>query len=225
MGRLVGCIRTEEVLGTAVAQVKLVRARRLSRPDSEARLGRAGIARQIDRAGRIDMNQRYVGRARRELRLRQGVDLRAGKAVMQPRVCVGRNVESIRIGADVWIVPEVRASIHSARVRPIVGHVDFVDVPAACWVRCLTDRDVEMVHERPPAIWQSIECEDNDKEALRRRVVETARVGEACATSAGRAVDRSLVAEERVQVHGMFHIAWKAADDVGRGVVGQHRLT
>ena len=62
--------------------------------------------------------------------------------------------------------------------------------------------------------------QDDDEEALRRRIVQAARVGYELRPDSGRAVDRRRVAVERVQVHGVVHVPRETADDVGGGVVG-----
>ena len=46
-----------------------------------------------------------------QLRLREGVDLRAGEAVAVPRVGVGGDVEAVRVRTDVRIVAQVRAGV------------------------------------------------------------------------------------------------------------------
>ena len=79
--------------------------------------------------------------------------------------------------------------------------------------------DVEVVVEGERTARQCLQREDDDEEALSRRVVVTARVGHELGADPGGPVDRRRVAVERVQVDGVVHVPRKASDDVGAGIV------
>ena len=79
--RLIGGVRAQEVLGPAVAGVERASAGRLRRPDREARLRGARLARGVDQPRSVEVLHRHVRCACGELRLRERVDLRAGEAV------------------------------------------------------------------------------------------------------------------------------------------------
>ena len=57
------------------------------------------------------MRDGYACGACGKLRLREGVDLRPAEAVAEPRVRVGRDVEAVRVRADVGVIAEVRAGV------------------------------------------------------------------------------------------------------------------
>ena len=172
MRRLIGRVRAQEVLGAAVVEVEAARARRLRRPDCEARLRGTCVTRGVDHARRVDMLHVHACGPRCELRLGEGVQLSPGEAVATPWIRVRGDVEPVGIRPDVRVVAEVRARVRATRVRAVVRHVDPVDVPAARRIRGLADGDVEVVHvcERPVRV--RVERQDDNEEALRRRVVE-----------------------------------------------------
>src|SRR5690348_10397401 len=101
----------------------------MRRPDGEAGLGRAGIARRVHRAEGVDVHDVDVRRTRRQLGLGQRVDLRAGEAVTVPRIGVGGQVDAVGIRTDVRVVAEERTGVHTTGVGAVVGDVDLVDVP------------------------------------------------------------------------------------------------
>ncbi len=223
--RLVGGIRAQEVLRPEVVAVEL-RPRRLRGPDGEAGLRRAGLARSVDHARRVDVNDVHRRGPGGELGLRQRIDLRAAEAVAAPRVCVGGQVDAVRISSDVRVVAQVRAGIGTTGVGAVVGHIDPVDVPRPGRVGRRTDRQVKVVDGRERTRRRhDLEREHDEEEALRRRVVDARRVGDELAADAGRSVDRGRVAVERVQVDGVVHVARESADDIGRGVVRKLRLS
>ena len=123
------------------------------------------------------------------------------------------------------VVAQVRAGVDPAGVRAVVGDVEPVDVPGAGRVRRLADSDVEVVDQCERAVRVRLQREDDDEEALRRRVVQAARVGHELGprTPVVRLIAGG-VAVERVQVDGVVHVAREAGDDVRRGVVRQDRL-
>ena len=57
---------------------------------------------------------------------------------------------------------------------------------------------------------ERLEGEHRDEEALRRRVVQAARVGHELGPDARRPVDRGCVAEERVEVDRVVHVRREA---------------
>ena len=221
MRRLVGGVRAQEVLGAAVVRVERPR-RRLRRPDREARLRRARVARSVHHAGRVDVLHVHDCGTCGELRLRVGVDLRTGEAVAAPRVRIGGDVEPVGVRPDVRVVAEVRAGVRAADVRPVIRDIGAVDVPAAGRIRRLADSDVEVVHERERAVRPRLERQHDDEEALRRCVVETGRIRDELAANAGRPVDRGRVAVERVQVDRVVHVPREPGHNVRRRVVRQH---
>src|SRR5262249_55315135 len=144
--RLVGGIRAQEVLGAVVREVELRRPGRLCGPEREAPLRRTRLGPGADHAGGVDVLHRHARGARGELRLRQRIDLRPAEPVFVPRIRVGREVDPVRVGADVWVVAEIRPRVLAAGIRAVVGDVDPVYVPATRWVACLAHRQVEVVH-------------------------------------------------------------------------------
>src|SRR5438270_2801624 len=117
MRRLVGSVRAEQILRAAGVQVEGERPRGLRGPDSEAWLRRAGIARLVDCAKGVDVLNSHARSASGELRLREGIYLCPAEAVAAPRVRVGRDVESVRVRANVGVVAKVRAGVNATRVR------------------------------------------------------------------------------------------------------------
>ena len=168
MRRLVSGVRAQEVLRAASARVERA-GRRLSGPDREAGLCRAGVTRSVHLPPGVDVLHRHVGGSGGKLRLRERVDLRPVEAVSVPRVSVRRDVETVRIRTDVRIVAEARARVTRVRIlAPVVSYLRAVDVPRASGVRRLADGDVDVVVQRA-----RIDREHDDEEPLRRRVVET----------------------------------------------------
>ena len=221
MSRLVGCIRAHEVLGAAVVEVEVARARRLRGPHGEARLRRAGVTRSVDHAGRVDVLHVHAGRAGGELCLRERVDLRAREAVATPRIGVRRDVEAVGVGPDVRVIAEIRTGVRASGVRAVVGDVDLVDVPGARRIGRRADGDVQMIDVCERAVRQCVQRQDDDVEPLRRGVVEAGRVGHELTTNAGCSVDRRRIAVEGVQIDRVVHVPREPADDVRRGVVGK----
>ena len=166
----------------------------------------------------------HARRTGRELRLGQRVDLRASKAVAVPRVGVGCDVKAIRVGADVRVITQVGTRIDPAGVRPVIGHIDLVDLPGACRICSLADGDIQVIHLCEPTSGPRVQGEHNDEEPLGRGVVQARRVGQELGSGAGRAVDRRRVSVERVQIDGVVHITREAGDDVRGGVVREHGL-
>ena len=172
------------------------------------------------------MRDGYACGACGKLRLREGVDLRPGEAVEVPRIRVRRDVEAVRVGADMRIVAQIGPGVGTPSVRAVVRNVDVVNVPGTGRVRRRADRDVEVIHAREHTLTRAgdlrIQRQNDHEEPLRGRVVEAARVGYERSANAGRTIDRRRVAVERVQIDGVVHVPWKAGHDVGGGVVGQH---
>src|SRR5205814_9297770 len=107
-------------------------------------------------------------------------------------------------------------------VRSVPGNVEAVDVPAAGRIRRLTDRDVEVVDSSEPTGRRvGVERECNDEEALRRGVVEAARIGHERPEldRERRPLHGRRVAEEGVQINGVVHVTREARDDVSGCVI------
>jgi hypothetical protein len=88
----------------------------------------------------------------------------------------------------------------------------------------LADRYVDVVHEGERPVRVRLEREDDDEEALRRRVVQAARIGDELGADAGGAVDRRRIAVERVQVDSVIDVSRMPGDDVGGSVVRKDRV-
>ena len=223
MGGLVGCVRAQEVFGAAEVQVERAGARRLGRPDREARL--RAERRRVDQAEGIEVDHVDRRRARGELGLRERVNLRAREAVAAPRIGVGRDVEPVCVGPDVGVIAEIRARVDAAGVRSVICDVDAVDVPAPGRVGRRANRNIKVIDVREGPIRVRLERQHHHEPAVSLHVVVAARVGDELGADPRRSVDRRRVAVERVEVYGVVHVPREAADDVGAGVVRQDGLT
>ena len=125
MRRLVSRVRAHKELGVAVVKT------RLRGPNREARLidGRCFLRGHVDHAERVDMCHRHGRRAGRELRLREGVNLRAVEAVGCPRIRVCGDVKAVPVRADVRVVAQARARIDAAGVCAVIRDIHAIDVP------------------------------------------------------------------------------------------------
>ena len=164
----------------------------------------------------------YAGSTGRKLRLREGIDLCTGEPVAAPWISIRSDIKPVRVRTNMRIVAEIWARVGAAGVCSVICNVNSVDVPAKRRVRSLAYGCIEVVYGRERTVGECIECQHHDEPALRLCVIQATGVSNKLPTHPCTAVDRRRISKERVQVHGMVHVARETTDDVCSGVVRQH---
>src|SRR5262249_10564967 len=135
--------RTEEVL-CPVLNRRIHRGRRGSGPNREA-----GISfQQQFRVRGIKLDNRHWGRTRSQRLLRDGIDLSTSRVSAKKRIFVRRDVDAVRVGADLRIVGKTRTSfavVLGSSLSSIILSRNPVDVPKSEWIGSLAHGEIEMI--------------------------------------------------------------------------------